>query len=203
MNTKETSALRARLKHCKDKNNPKAELNGILVSGNKLVCTDTKQLLVLEFGENFTDESLDSPVMLCENKEDLVRGLERPVDYLEILDKNNSIIDELGFRLVKMVGEGKFPDFNRILLKADAKPATEEIGKLNNEITFCKCVKLTGSAFSPKTLLKFIEIASKLTTENVVIKQMDKNMPLQIEGAFVLSDQTKIGFKYVVMPIVY
>ena len=202
MLSKEANIIKALLKHCKGRRNPKDELNGVLVSGKKLVCTDTKQLLVLEFEENFTDESLNSPVMLCENKKDLVRELERPADYLEILDKNKSIIDEIGFRLVQM-GKGKFPDFNRVLIKADAKPTTEEIDSLDCEITFCECIKLTGAAFSPKTLLKFIEIASKLTTENVVIKQKDRNSALQIEGVFALSDQIAIGFKYVAMPICY
>ena len=58
---KDASIIKTLLKHCKGRKNPRVELNGVLVSGNKLVATDTKQLLVLEFAEHFTEESLTPP----------------------------------------------------------------------------------------------------------------------------------------------
>ena len=85
MLSKDANIIKVMLKHCKGRKNPRCELNGVLVSGNKLVATDTKQLLVLEFAEHFTEESLTSPVMLCDNKEDLVRPVERTLDYPNIL----------------------------------------------------------------------------------------------------------------------
>lgn len=53
MTQKEIKAVKALIAHCKDKNNPRWELDGILVDGNKLVATDTRQLIVLEFKDSF------------------------------------------------------------------------------------------------------------------------------------------------------
>ena len=54
------------LKHCTDKNNPKFELNFVLVDGNKLVATDTKQMVVIEFQDAiYSDVSkINDPIML-------------------------------------------------------------------------------------------------------------------------------------------
>ena len=204
---KDASIIKTLLKHCKDRKNPKDELNGVLVSGNKLVATDTKQLLVLEFAEHFTEESLTSPVMLCDNKEDLVRPVERPLDYLNILDQNDGAIDDIGLKLVKMQ-TGKFPDFQRMLFNEERiKTIGDKLKKqsinFDSETTFADCIMLLGSYFSSKTLLRFIEIAEKLKPIDVEIKQTESIAPLQIEG--ILSGTQSglnIKFQYVVMPII-
>ena len=204
---KDASIIKTLLKHCKDKKNPKDELNGVLVSGNKLVATDTKQLLVLEFTEQFTEESLTSPIMLCENKEDLVRPVERPLDHLNIVAQNDGVIDDIGLRLVKMQ-EGKFPDFQRILLNEERiKTIGDKLKKqsinFDSETTFADCIMLLGSYFESKTLLKFIEIAAKLNPIDVEIKQTEPIAPLQIDGIFSgTQSDLNIKFQYVVMPII-
>lgn len=207
MLSKDANMIKALLKHCKGRKNPRAELNGVLVSGNKLVATDTKQLLVLEFAEHFTEESLTSPVMLCDNKEDLVQPVERPLDYLNILAQNDAAIDDIGLRLVKMQ-TGKFPDFQRMLFNEERiKTIGDKLKKqsinFDSETTFADCIMLLGSYFSSKTLLKFIEIAEKLNPIDVEIKQTESIAPLQIEG--ILSGTQSglnIKFQYVVMPII-
>ena len=204
---KDASIIKTLLKHCKGRNHPWVELNGVLVSGNKLVATDTRQLLVLEFAEHFTEESLTSPVMLCDNKEDLVRPVERPLDYPIILTQNDAAIDEIGLRLVKMQ-TGKFPDFQRMLFNEERiKTIGDKLKKqsidFDSETTFADCIMLLGSYFSSKTLLKFIEIAEKLNPIDVEIKQTESIAPLQIEG--ILSGTQSglnIKFQYVVMPII-
>ena len=204
---KDASIIKTLLKHCKDKKNPKDELNGVLVSGNKLVATDTKQLLVLEFTEQFTEESLTSPIMLCENKEDLVRPVERPLDHLNIVAQNDGVIDDIGLRLVKMQ-EGKFPDFQRILLNEERiKTIGDKLKKqsinFDSETTFADCIMLLGSYSESKTLLKFIEIAAKLNPIDVGIKQTEPIAPLQIDGIFSgTQSDLNIKFQYVVMPII-
>ena len=205
MLSKDANIIKALLKHCKGRKYPKDELNGVLVSGNKLVVTDTKQLLVLEFTEQFTEESLMSPVMLCENKEDLVRTVERPLDYLNILAQNDGAIDNIGLRLVKMQ-DGKFPSFQRMLINEENIKTTGGTLKkqsidFNSETTFADCIMLLGSYFSSKTLLKFIEIAAKLNPIDVEIKQTESVAPLQIEGVFSgTQSDLNIKFQYVVMP---
>ena len=207
MLSKDANIIKALLKHCKGREYPREELNGVLVSGNKLVATDTKQLLVLEFAEHFTEESLTSPVMLCDNKEDLVRPVERPLDYLNILAQNDGAIDNIGLRLVKMQ-TGKFPDFQRMLFNEERiKTIGDKLKKqsinFDSETTFADCIMLLGSYFSSKTLLKFIEIAEKLNPIDVEIKQTESIAPLQIEG--ILSGTQSglnIKFQYVVMPII-
>ena len=204
---KDASIIKTLLKHCKDRKNPKDELNGVLVSGNKLVATDTKQLLVLEFAEHFTEESLTSPVMLCDNKEDLVRPVERPLDYLNILAQNDAAIDDIGLRLVKMQ-TGKFPDFQRMLFNEEhIKTIGDKLKKqsinFDSETTFADCIMLLGSYFSSKTLLRFIEIAEKLNPIDVEIKQTESIAQLKKEG--ILSGTQSglnIKFQYVVMPII-
>ena len=204
---KDASIIKTLLKHCKRRKNPKDELNGVLVSGNKLVATDTKQLLVLEFAEHFTEESLTSPVMLCDNKEDLVRPVERPLDYLNILAQNDWAIDDIGLRLVKMQ-TGKFPDFQRILFNEERiKTIGDKLKKqsinFDSETTFADCIMLLGSYFSSKTLLRFIEIAEKLKPIDVEIKQTESIAPLQIEGILSGTQSSlNIKFQYVVMPII-
>ena len=203
---KDASIIKTLLKHCKGRKNPKDELNGVLVSGNKLVATDTRQLLVLEFAEHFTEESLTSPVMLCDNKEDLVRPVERPLDYLNILAQNDGVIDNIGLRLVKMQ-TGKFPDFQRMLFNEERiKTIGDKLKKqsidFDSETTFADCIMLLGSYFSSKTLLKFIEIAEKLNPIDVEIKQTEPIAPLQIDGIFSGTQSgLNIKFQYVVMPI--
>ena len=206
MLSKDANIIKALLKHCKGRKNPRVELNGVLVSGNKLVATDTKQLLVLEFAEHFTEESLTSPVMLCDNKEDLVRPVERPLDYPIILTQNDAAIYDIGLRLVKMQ-TGKFPDFQRMLFNEERiKTIGDKLKKqsinFDSETTFADCIMLLGSYFSSKTLLKFIEIAEKLKPIDVEIKQTEPIAPLHIEG--ILSGTQSglnIKFQYVVMPI--
>ena len=206
MLSKDANIIKALLKHCKGRKNPRVEVNGVLVSGNKLVATDTRQLLVLEFTEHFTEESLTSPVMLCENQEDLVRPVERPLDYLSILAQNDGVIDNIGLRLVKMQ-TGKFPDFQRMLFNEERiKTIGDKLKKqsinFDSETTFADCIMLLGSYFSSKRLLKFIEIAAKLNPIDVEIKQTESIAPLQIEG--ILSGTQSglnIKFQYVVMPI--
>ena len=203
---KDASIIKTLLKHCKDRKNPRVEVNGVLVSGNKLVATNTKQLLVLEFAEHFTEESLTSPVMLCDNKEDLVRPVERPLDYPIILTQNDAAIYDIGLRLVKMQ-TGKFPDFQRMLFNEERiKTIGDKLKKqsinFDSETTFADCIMLLGSYFSSKTLLKFIEIAEKLKPIDVEIKQTEPIAPLHIEG--ILSGTQSglnIKFQYVVMPI--
>ena len=203
---KDASIIKTLLKHCKGRKNPRVELNGVLVSGNKLVATDTKQLLVLEFAEHFTEESLTSPVMLCDNKEDLVRPVERPLDYPIILTQNDEAIDDIGLRLVKMQ-TGKFPDFQRMLFNEERiKIIGDKLKKqsidFNSETTFADCIMLLGSYFESKTLLKFIEIAAKLNPIDVVIKQTEPIAPLHIDGIFSGTQSgLNIKFQYVVMPI--
>ena len=207
MLSKDANIIKSLLKHCKGRKNPKNELNGVLVSGNKLVATDTKQLLVLEFAEHFTEESLTSPVMLCDNKEDLVRPVERPLDYLNILAQNDGAIDNIGLRLVKMQ-TGKFPDFQRTLLNEERiKTIGDKLKKqsinFDSETTFADCIMLLGSYFPNKTLLRFIEISEKLKPIDVEIKQTKSTAPLQIEG--ILSGTQSglnIKFQYAVMPII-
>ena len=207
MLSKDASIIKTLLKHCKGRKNPKDELNRVLVSGNKLVATDTKQLLVLEFAEHFTEESLTSPVMLCDNKEDLVRPVERPLDYPIILTQNDAAIDDIGLRLVKMQ-TGKFPDFQRILFNEERiKTIGDKLKKqsinFDSETTFADCIMLLGSYFSSKTLLKFIEIAEKLKPIDVEIKQTEPIAPLQIDGIFSgVQSGLNIKFQYVVMPII-
>ena len=207
MLSKDANIIKALLKHCKGRKNPRVELNGVLVSGNKLVATDTRQLLVLEFAEHFTEESLTSPVMLCENKEDLVRPVERPLDYPIILTQNDAAIYDIGLRLVKMQ-TGVFPDFQRILFNEERiKTIGDKLKKqsinFDSETTFADCIMLLGSYFSSKTLLRFIEIAEKLNPIDVEIKQTESIAPLQIEG--ILSGTQSglnIKFQYIVMPII-
>ena len=198
MLSKDASIIKTLLKHCKGRKNPRVELNGVLVSGNKLVATDTRQLLVLEFAEHFTEESLTPPVMLCDNKEDLVRPVERPLDYPSILTQNDAAIDDIGLRLVKMQ-TGKFPDFQ---IKTIGDKFKKQSINFDSETTFADCIMLLGSYFSSKTLLRFIEIAEKLKPIDVEIKQTESIAPLQIEG--ILSGTQSglnIKFQYVVMPI--
>ena len=207
MLSKDASIIKTLLKHCKGRKNPRVELNGVLVSGNKLVATDTKQLLVLEFTEQFTEESLTSPIMLCENKEDLVRPVERPLDYPSILTQNDAAIDDIGLRLVKMQ-TGKFPDFQRMLFNEERiKTIGDKLKKqsinFDSETTFADCIMLLGSYFESKTLLKFIEIAAKLNPIDVEIKQTEPIVPLQIDGIFSgTQSDLNIKFQYVVMPII-
>ena len=207
MLSKDANIIKALLKHCKGRKNPKGELNGVLVSGNKLVATDTKQLLVLEFMEQFTEESLTSPVMLCDNKEDLVRPVERPLDYLNILAQNDGAIDDIGLRLVK-IQEGGFHDFKRMLLneeriKTIGDKLKQQSIDFDSETTFADCIMLLGSYFPTKTLLKFIEIAAKLNPIDVEIKQTESIAPLHIEGIFSgTQSDLNIKFQYVVMPII-
>ena len=206
MLSKDANIIKALLNHCKGRKNPRVELNGVLVSGNKLVATDTRQLLVLEFAEHFTEESLTSPVMLCDNKEDLVRPVERPLDYPIILTQNDAAIDDIGLRLVKMQ-TGKFPDFQRMLFNEERiKTIGDKLKKqsidFNSETTFADCIMLLGSYCESKTLLKFIEIAAKLNPIDVVIKQTEPIAPLHIDGIFSGTQSgLNIKFQYVVMPI--
>ena len=104
--------------------------------------------------------------------------------------------------------EGKFPDFQRILLNEERiKTIGDKLKKqsinFNSKTTFADCIMLLGSYFESKTLLKFIEIAAKLNPIDVEIKQTEPIAPLQIDGIFSgTQSDLNIKFQYVVMPII-
>lgn len=198
MKTKELTAL---LKHCKDTTNPKYELNGVYVDGNKLVCTDTKQLLVLEFEEEFT-KNKDQMITLIEI--DRAKGLKRPSDLNSILDANNMVLDELGFKVCAV--DGRFPDYKRIIpthTQDNVKKATFSCDDRDfPDFMYYRSIRLVGGLFQTKYLLKFASLVYKLgESANVTISQADPDTPLKAEAVFVENNYKLKGFTYIVMPV--
>lgn len=196
MKTKDLMAL---LKHCKDTHNPKFELNGIYVDGNKLVATDTKQLLVLEFEEEFT-QNKDQMITLIEI--DRAKGLKRPGDLNSILDANNCILDELGFKVCAV--DGKFPFYERFIPKHDnAKKAVLHCEDRDfADFMYFRCIRLLGGMFQTKYLLKFASLVYKLGTyAKITISQQDPDTPLKAEAVFGENNYKLKSFTYVLMPV--
>lgn len=194
-----------------DKNNPKAELDGILIDGNRLICTDTKQILVLEFKEEFCATKLDKPVMLFEKMPKEFNSI-RPQDFVSILDKNDALIDNLGFKLcVPFRGDGRdisyarYPDYERIMRPyTKAKCFEFKFDGLRNSDDYLlfKSIILNNSLFDGRFLAKFAQLLSKTRlTLNVKISQETAEQPLYIE-AEVKEISVLQKIIYVVMPIV-
>ena len=100
MTAKENKAVRALLKHCKAKNYPKWELDGILIDENKLIATNTKQLVVLDFMDSFQKEQSVGGTMAFESMPTSKNiKVEFPTDLTFTLMANNSFLFENGFKV--------------------------------------------------------------------------------------------------------
>ncbi len=164
-------AIKDLLKHCMDKNGPKPELDGIFIDGNKLVCTDTKQLLVLEFKEDFCTAKDETTMLFKKLPKEFTKAY-RPKELVSILDANGGIVEELGFKLcVPYTGNGfnaKFPDYERIM-----HPATKEKYKSSyfdfngsrnsDDLLLLKSTILNNSLFDGRFLAKFAQRVSSLS----------------------------------------
>ena len=203
-------AFRDLLKHCMDRNNPKAELDGILVDGNRLICTDTRQLLILEFKEDFCATKLDKPVMLFEKMPKEFNSV-RPQDFVSILDKNDALIDNLGFKLcVPFRGDGRdisyarYPDYEHIMRPSPTAKCLEfsfDGFRNSDDILLFKSIILNNSPFDGRFLAKFAQLLLKThLTLKVTISQETAEHPLYIE-AEVKENSVLQKIVYVVMPI--
>ena len=174
------------LKHCIDKNNPKLELNFVLVDDNKLVATDTKQMLIIEFQDTIYGNvnKINDPIMLMP-KNSHKYPLEMP-----------SILSNLeGYELAQL--NGRYADYTRIL------PTNEGFEKFNQSFSYAACYfyeacRYKDTVFDPDLLCKFFEYALGLGLKEIEFKQVGKNMPLYIKG-FLSNLQAKVT--YAVMPI--
>lgn len=104
---KNMANLRALLLHCTDTNNPRVELDCICIDGNKLVATDTRQIVILEFANKFTEEDetkksspVDSPIMVCPRHINLSDWV-IPSNLPSILDANKQLLFWFGDKIVK------------------------------------------------------------------------------------------------------
>ena len=175
------------LKHCTDKNNPKFELNFVLVDGNKLVATDTKQIVVIEFQDAiYSDASkINNLIMLMpKNSHKYPLGMPSILSNLE------------GYELAPV--NGRYADYTRIL------PKNEGFEKFNQSFKNAACYfywacKYKDTVFNPDLLCKFFEYALGLGLKEIEFKQVEKNMPLYIKG-FLSNLQAKVT--YAVMPVI-
>lgn len=195
-----------------DRNNPKPELDGILIDGNKLVCTDTKQLLVLEFKEDFCTTK-DETTMLFEKLPQEFTKVLRPKELVSILDANGGLVEELGFKLcVPYNGNGvnaKFPDYERIILPASKeKYKSYEFGfdgfKNSDDLLIFKSTILNNSFFDGRFLAKFAQLLLKTRlTFKVTVSQENAEMPLHIYAkVWDKEEPYLLSINYIVMPII-
>lgn len=228
MDSKKVKAIKSLLLHVTDKHNPKFELNGILVQENKLVYTDTKQLLILEFKEKFLKEEPEHTIMIFEQlpfKE--WNNTKRPEQFLELIDANNGFLDELGLKLCVPYNKetyrnklldgtfeektseryAKFPDYKRLEIKDSDKVKTEELNfqnmPLDADYIFLKSVMLNQAFFDTKIFLKFLQLLTKCSNITKACIRQAKNepaMPLMIECEINTSNEEAILVKYLVMP---
>jgi hypothetical protein len=207
-------AIKDLLKHCMDKNNPKPELDGILIDGNKLVCTDTKQLLILTFKESFQASKNDT-TMLFDKIPRAFEGSPRPKNFIKILDANQAIIDALGFKVCVPTRESgspaKFPDYKRVSEpknKNAFRHAHLDFDDCENsdDLLIFKSTILNNSPFDGRFLTKFAQLLVKTHFSfSGTICQSDANTPLittfnvkEIGGHVT----PLIKIEYVCMPII-
>lgn len=204
------NGIKGLLKHCMDKNNLKPELDCILIDGNKLICTDTKQLLVLEFKEDFCAKK-DEAIMLFEKLPKGFTKSQRPKQMVDILDANNGIVEDLGFKLgtpfLSDTGKAKFPDYERIIGTSPKEKRSEFIfygDRNDDDILLFKSTILNNALFDGRFLAKFAQLLLKMRVSfDITIEQDDANMPLRIyakcreRAGSILESIT-----YIVMPIV-
>ena len=221
MTAKENKAVRALLKHCKAKNYPKWELDGILIDENKLIATNTKQLVVLDFMDSFQKEQSVGGTMAFESmptSENI--KVEFPTDLTFTLMANNSFLFENGFKVCIPYYEyntkknySNYPDYQRLISPFDNKNSeefkTEIISEPDPDYMFCRCVKLTQSNFAIDCLYKFLKILSSLDCEQITIKQKKQNIgkfggdlsvPLHLSTKIKLQSDETIGVTYLIMP---
>lgn len=207
-------AIKDLLKHCMDKNSPKHELDGILIDGNKLVCADTKQMLILTFKESFQASKNDT-TMLFDKIPGAFEGSPRPKNFIKILDANQGIIDALGFKLCVPMRESgspaKFPDYKRISEPKDKKSFKhthldfDDYGNSDDLLIF-KSTILNHSLFDGRFLRKFAQLLIKTRFSfSVTICQSDANNPLIISfDVREIDDRVAplVKIEYVCMPII-
>lgn len=207
-------AIKDLLKHCMDKNNPKHELDGILIDGNKLICTDTKQMLILTFKESFQASKNDT-TMLFDKIPGAFEGSPRPKNFIKILDSNQGIIDALGFKLCVPMWEktspSKFPDYKRVSEPKDKNSfkhthlCFDDYGNSDDLLIF-KSTILNNSLFDGRFLRKFAQLLIKTRFSfSVTICQKDADNPLLISfDVREIDDRVVplVKIEYVCMPIV-
>jgi len=205
-------AFRDLLEHCMDKNNPKPELDGILIDGNKLICTDTKQLLVLEFKEDFC-AAKDETTMLFEKLPKDFAGAHRPKEFVSILDANSGIVEELGFKLCVPYHDcgvnAKFPDYERImrpLSKEQYKGSEFNFDGFRNsdDLLLFKSTILNNALFDGRFLARFAQLLLKTHLAfKVTISQKNADMPLHIYAKVMeMEEHVLVSINYIVMPII-
>ncbi len=204
------NAIKGLLKHCMDKNNPKPELNCILIDCNKLVCTDTKQLLVLEFKDDFCVKE-DESIMLFEKLPSGFTKAQRPKQLVSILDANNGIVEDLGFKLGTPFSsdtvKAKFPDYKRIVgtsPKAKRSEFNFDGDRNSDDILIFKSTILNNALFDGRFLAKFAQLLFKTRLSFLItIEQEYANMPLRIYAEYRgVKETTLKSITYLVMPIV-
>jgi len=201
-------AIKDLLKHCMGKNNPKPELDCILIDGNKLICTDTKQLLVLKFEDDFC-AAKDEMIMLFEKLPKGFMGAHRPKQMVDILDANLGIVEDLGFKLgMPYHGndcKAKYPDYERIIgasPQAKRYKFTFDGYRNSDDMLIFKSTILNNALFDGRYLAKFAQLLLKTRPPfRITIEQQDANMPLHIH-AKVLGKSALYSITYLVMPIV-
>lgn len=195
-----------------DKNNPKPELDGILIDGNKLVCCDTKQILILEFKESFCATKKQTTMLFEKLPKEFSTSL-RPKNFTKILDANGGIVEELGFKLcVPSHYNGtsaQYVDYKRISypkLKKTYKHTKLDFDgyKNSDDLLLFKSTILNNSLFDGRFLAKFSQLLLKMhMTFDVTIHQEDTDKPLYICAKVrEESDTPLVKIDYVVMPII-
>lgn len=196
MNTKAINDL---LKHCKDPVNPRWELTGICVEEDKLIVTDTRQLLILKFKENFTKES-NIMLFTANNKR-----CDRPKNLSDLLDANDCLLDMLGYRACNIENTGEFPDYKRIILPKElCKTASFSLCYDKDAADYLnyRCMLLNDAIFASKYLYKFCQLLGKLKKDfSIEIWQKEAECPLLIKGNVIGVEDNLMGFMYLVMPL--
>lgn len=212
-------AIKDLLKHCMDKNGPKPELDGIFIDGNKLICTDTKQMLILTFKESFKAPHNET-TMLFDKLPATFQGSPRPKNFVNILDANMGIIDALGFKLCTPKVDGtrttKFPNYKHISEPKDKKSFKHTTldfdgDKNDADLLLFKATILNHSLFDGRFLAKFAQLLKRTRfyfSVSIFQKEADDTqgegypllITLEVKKKYDL-DTSLVKIEYIVMPI--
>jgi len=184
--------IEALLKCVKAKKHPKKELRGISVDKNKLIATDSRHMIVIEFNENFTDEE---GVMLVERISDINLDLSYPQNYEQIMTANGGVLGFMGLIPV-MLKYGKFVDYARTI-QSDYSDFTEKETGNYLDCIAGEMVLLSGSFVNIRQIEKPIKIICDICEFGLRLSQHRQETPIFLRGN--LSDGGKIT--YITMPV--
>lgn len=184
--------IEALLKCVKAKKHPKKELNGIFVDKNKLVATDSKHMIVIEFDENFTEEE---GVMLVERKSDINLDISYPQNYEQIMTANGGVLGFMGLIPVKLK-YGKYVDYEKIA----TSDHSDFIEKETDNYLDCivgEMILLNGSLVNIRLIEKPIKLIGDICKFGLLLSQHRQETPILLRGD--LSENGKIT--YITMPV--